>query len=70
MYYVGEHELKVIGSLMYLHEDYLEAIDMIASEKINLSPLVTNHFPFEKYDEAYQFIEKQKDKTMKVIIDL
>jgi 2-desacetyl-2-hydroxyethyl bacteriochlorophyllide A dehydrogenase len=70
MYYVGEHELKVIGSLMYLHEDYLEAIDVITSEKINLSPLITTHFPFEKYDEAYQFIEEQKDKTMKVIIDL
>ena len=69
MYYVGEHELKVIGSLMYLHKDYQEAIDVIASEKINLSPLVTNHFPFEKYDDAYQFIEEQKDKTMKVIID-
>ena len=70
MYYVGEHELKVIGSMMYLHEDYLKAIDVIASGKINLSRLITNHFPFEKYDDAYQFIEKQKDKTMKVLIDL
>lgn len=70
MYYVGEHELKVIGSLMYLHEDYLKSIDAIASERINLYPLITKNFPFDKYNEAYQFIEKQKDKTMKVIIDL
>lgn len=70
MYYLGEHELKVIGSMMYRHEDYLEAVDAVASGKIILDPLVTNHFPFEEYDEAYQFIGRQKDKTMKVIIDL
>lgn len=70
MYYLGEHELKVIGSMMYRHEDYLEAVDAVALDKIILDPLVTNHFPFEQYDEAYQFIARQKDKTMKVIIDL
>lgn len=70
MYYLGEHELTVIGSMMYRHEDYLEAVDAVAAKKIHLNPLITNHFPFEKYDDAYQFIEKQKDKTMKVIIDL
>src|SRR5690606_28250085 len=26
MYFLGEHELKLIGSLMYLHEDYLDAV--------------------------------------------
>jgi len=55
---------------MYLHEDYLEAVDAIASGKINLAPLVTNHFSFDQYDDAYQYIEEQKDKIMKVIIDL
>lgn len=70
MLYLGEHELKMIGSLMYLHEDYLEALESIVSFKIKLDPLITNHFPFEKYVEAYRFIEEQKDKSMKVIIDL
>ncbi len=70
MFYLGEHELKLIGSLMYMHEDYLESVDAIASGKVNLTPLITNHFSFDKYNNAYQFIEEQKDKTMKVIIDL
>ncbi len=70
MFYLGEHELKLIGSLMYLHEDYLEAVDTIASGKISLAPLITNHFSFDQYDDAYQYIEEQKDKIMKVIIDL
>jgi len=33
-------------------------------------PLVSRHFNFEAYLEAYQFIEQQGDKTMKVMIDL
>lgn len=70
MFYLGEHELKLIGSMMYRHEDYLEAVKAIASGDIILDPLVTDHFPFDKYIDAYQFIEGQKDKTMKVIIDL
>lgn len=70
MFYLGEHELKVIGSLMYRHEDYLSALEAITSAKINLKPLITNHFPFEKYGDAYKFIEQQKDKYMKVMIDL
>lgn len=70
MYYVGEHELNVFGSMMYKHEDYEEAVSMIAKGKIITEPLISKHFPFEKYLEAYEYIEKQKDKTMKVIIDL
>ena len=70
MYYLGEHELNVFGSMMYRHEDYLDAVDMIASGKIKLEPLISKHFPFEEFLDAYKYIEKQGDKTMKVIIDL
>jgi len=70
MFYLGEHELNVFGSMMYRHEDYLDAVDMIASGKIKLEPLMSKHFPFEGFLDAYKYIEEQGDKTMKVIIDL
>lgn len=70
MYYVGEHELNLFGSMMYRHEDYLLAVEMIASGKIKTKPLITDRFPFEKYREAYQYIESQGDKTLKVMIEL
>jgi L-iditol 2-dehydrogenase/threonine 3-dehydrogenase len=70
MGYVGEHELKLIGSLMYKHEDYREAVDFIANGSIATDPLVTRHFPFEEYGEAYEYIERQEDKSLKVMIDL
>jgi 2-desacetyl-2-hydroxyethyl bacteriochlorophyllide A dehydrogenase len=70
MGFVGEHELKLIGTLMYKHEDYLEAVEFIAKNKICTEPLVTRHFPFAKYDDAYQYIDQVGPETMKVMIDL
>lgn len=70
MFYVGEHELNVFGSMMYLHEDYLLAVEMIASGKIKIAPLLTDRFPFEKYLDAYHHIEKKGGETLKVMIDL
>ena len=70
MGFVGEHELKLIGSLMYRHEDYEEAVEFLSKNKIITEPLVTKHFPFEQYVDAYHYIEEMGDKTMKVMIDL
>ena len=70
MFYLGEHELNIFGSMMYRHEDYEAAVEMISAGKIITSPLLTNSFPFNKYLEAYNFIEAQGDKIMKVMIEL
>ena len=70
MFYLGEHELNVFGSMMYRHEDYEEAVSMMASGQITTEPLITKHFPFGEYLEAYHYIEEQKEKSMKVMIDL
>jgi 2-desacetyl-2-hydroxyethyl bacteriochlorophyllide A dehydrogenase len=70
MFFLGEHELNVFGSMMYRHEDYEAAVEMISNGKINLEPLISKHFPFAEYQQAYKFIEEQGEKTMKVIIDL
>jgi L-iditol 2-dehydrogenase/threonine 3-dehydrogenase len=68
--FVGEHELTLIGTLMYKHEDYEEAIRLLDNGLIVTENLITNHFPFEEYSEAYKFIDKQGDRTLKVMIDL
>lgn len=70
MYFVGEHELNVFGSMMYRHEDYIEAASLIAAGKIILDPLLSKHFPFEQYLDAYNHIGANGDKVMKVMIDL
>ena len=69
MFYLGEHELRLIGSMMYRHEDYLTAIDYVSKGIVNLKPLVSNRFAFEEYDDAYKFIDGHRETSMKVLID-
>jgi L-iditol 2-dehydrogenase len=67
---VQDRELKLIGTLMYQEEDYRKAIELIEENKVKLDPIITEHFPFECYLEAYKYIEEKKDKIMKVMIKL
>ena len=69
MFYLGEHELRLIGSMMYRHEDYLTAINYVSKGIVNLKPLVSNRFAFEEYDDAYKFIDAHRETSMKVLID-
>nr|WP_068890342.1 alcohol dehydrogenase catalytic domain-containing protein [Pedobacter panaciterrae] len=68
MGFLGEHELNVIGSMMYRHEDYLEAIDLVDKGVIKTSPLITQYFSLDQYHDAYKFIEANADQAIKVII--
>ena len=67
---VGDRELSLIGTLMYQQNDYKQAVEWISDGSMITEPLVTRHFPFEKYEDAYRFIDEQGDLTLKVVIDL
>ena len=66
---VQDRELNLVGTLMYKHEDYERAIELIAGGEVVTDPLMSRHFPFEQFLAAYECIEKQRDKVMKVFID-
>jgi 2-desacetyl-2-hydroxyethyl bacteriochlorophyllide A dehydrogenase len=67
---VCEHELDVRGSMMYRHADWDQAVQWIASGAVKTEPLVSKHYPFASYPEAYAFIEKEGERSMKVMIDV
>ncbi|UCH10317.1 MAG: alcohol dehydrogenase catalytic domain-containing protein [Fidelibacterota bacterium] len=67
---VGDRELNLVGTLMYKHEDYEKAVELIEQGDVITEPLVTRHFPFEQYADAYTFIDEQGDQTLKVMIDM
>ncbi|MHA1156682.1 MAG: zinc-dependent alcohol dehydrogenase, partial [Candidatus Heimdallarchaeota archaeon] len=67
---VQNNELRLIGMLMYQTKEYLQAIELVNSGKIQLEPLMTKHFKFDDYNQAYQYISEMKDKVMKVFIDV
>ena len=70
MAWVQDREFRLIGSLMYTKKDFNDTIDYVASGKINMKPLVTKVFPFDEYQEAFKYIEKNKDTSLKILLEL
>lgn len=67
---LNDHELDLNTSMMYRHEDYIEAIRLVEEGKVRLEPLMSRHFSFKNYLAAYQYIDANRETTMKVIIDV
>jgi threonine dehydrogenase-like Zn-dependent dehydrogenase len=67
---LGDRELTLTGTLMYQRPDYEEAIRRVAAGEIVTKPLESKHFPFEQYADAYDFIEREGERCLKVFIDL
>lgn len=67
---VQDRELRLIGTLMYKEEDYHQAIDLLSRNKINVDLLITDYFDFKDYKKAYEHVDKQGDKAIKVMIKL
>ncbi len=65
---VQDRELRLIGTLMYQEPDWKKAIELIGAGKVKLQPLVTNHFAFADYKKAYEYIDGNREKAMKVMI--
>lgn len=65
---VQDHELSLIASAMYREEDFITAIELVNDGKINFDTLLTHRVNFEEFMKAYEIIEKEKDKAMKVMV--
>ena len=67
---VQDRELEMRGSLMYQRRDYVDAIRCLAEGGIAVGPLLTRNFSFRHYPEAYAYIEANREKVMKVMLEL
>lgn len=56
--------------MMYRHDDYIDAIRLVTEKKVQLKPLISKTFPFKEYLKAYQYIDSNRETTMKVIINV
>ena len=61
----------IVGSLSDpgLVSTYM-ALDMIASGEIDVSPMLTHHFPFEQTLEAYELHQTRDEGAIKIVIDM
>lgn len=67
---LADKELKLCTTVMYRNEDYLDAIGLIDEKKVDLKAMISRHFPFREYEDAYRYLLDNRNKVMKVIIDV
>jgi L-iditol 2-dehydrogenase len=65
---VQDRELRLVGTLMYQQPDWVKAIALIEHGKVDLEPLVTDRFAFADYQKAYEYIDANRERAMKVMI--
>jgi L-iditol 2-dehydrogenase len=63
------NELHVHGANSSNKSQYLEAVDLIASGKVNVLKFITHKFPLEKIEAAINILEDRGASAIKVIID-
>ena len=66
----NDHELDIKSTMMYRHDDYIDAIQLVNEDKVHLRPLISKTFPFKDYLKAYQYLDDNRETTMKVIINV
>lgn len=66
---IQRQEIDVLGHMMYVREDFAEAIAAIDQRKIQLDEIITSVYSFKKLTKAFNFIDKHPDDFMKILID-
>lgn len=67
---LNDHELDLNTTMMYRNEDYVDAIRLVEEGRVQLKPLISSHFAFRDYKKAYEYIDANRENTMKVIINV
>ncbi|MEU0498977.1 alcohol dehydrogenase catalytic domain-containing protein [Mycobacterium sp. NPDC006124] len=65
---IQDREIALIGSLMYVREDYLAAIDMLTSGVVPVDEIITARYDFEHSAEA--FTASMDPENVKVVVDV
>lgn len=65
---LNDHELDLNTTMMYRHEDYVDAIALVEKGLINLELLRTKTFAFREYLDAYKYIDENRETSMKILV--
>ena len=61
-------DFTVRGSIRYTTGCYPAAVELVASGKIDLKPLIINRFKFENTKEAFELVRQKHENVIKVLI--
>ena len=67
---IQRREISIIGHMMYVREDFADSIAYLANGKINVDGFITQRYGFDKFADAFGFIDENPNDVMKALIEI
>ncbi|MEM1485385.1 alcohol dehydrogenase catalytic domain-containing protein [Oscillospiraceae bacterium PP1C4] len=67
---IQRREVSLIGHMMYVREDFADAIRFLSDGTVNADGFITQRFDLNEFDSAFKFIDENPNAVMKAIIDI
>lgn len=67
---IQRQEIKIIGHMMYVPEDFKEAIRLVREGRINTEILATHHYDIDSLGYAFSIVDDDTNDVMKCLISL
>ncbi len=68
--YLHEHELDLLGSLLYIDADFRLALELIERKAVSTEPLITHRFSLDQAAQAFETVDKKRDEVVKACITI
>ncbi|MCE5199984.1 MAG: alcohol dehydrogenase catalytic domain-containing protein [Armatimonadota bacterium] len=65
-----EHELTMIGSTMYVKQDFADVLELMAQGKIRIDGIITHHWKLSDVKELYKMIDARSEKFFKIVLSV
>jgi len=62
-------ELHIHGTFAYTSESFEQALRLIESGRLDVSPLVTHRFPLAEFEKAFDLLRRRPEPVVKVILE-
>ena len=66
---VQDRELELVGTLMYVHDDFALALELLRDGAVAAEPLISHCFTLERAAEAFA-VADSREGSMKVLIEI
>ncbi len=67
---IQRREVSVIGHMMYVREDFADAIRFLSEGKVKTAGFISQRFPFDDFDKAFAFIDEHLNDVMKAVVNI
>lgn len=67
---IQRREVNLVGHMMYVREDFSDAIRFLADGTVKVDGFVTKRFPMVQFRDAFQYIDDHPTEIMKALVDI